>query len=111
MFAACYLGLEMCTKLLATGIFLGVPQSADAIVFSTYSVIALLSALAATQLSDLRKRGTWDFNSTSVMVNVASTARLLHDDTRLLLMVPFQAAFGFASSFVPFYIFGTVIWD
>ena len=29
----------------------------------------------------------------------------------MALIVPFQIAFGFASSFVPYYVFGTVITD
>jgi MFS family permease len=36
---------------------------------------------------------------------------LVYQDSRLALLLPFQIAFGFASSFVPYYVFGTVIAD
>lgn len=44
-----------------------------------------------------------------MLVNTLSVGNLLIEDVRLSLMIPFQVAFGFTSSFVPFYIFGTVI--
>mmetsp|Transcript_8037 Transcript_8037/g.13366 ORF Transcript_8037/g.13366 Transcript_8037/m.13366 type:complete len:460 (+) Transcript_8037:69-1448(+) len=112
IFAMSYLGLEMITKLLATGVFLGLPDDADAIIFTIYSVVAVLCAFVVSfGISDLDKYGTWDFNFNVMVFNVKSTGILLKEDVRLLLMVPFQVAFGFASSFVPYYIFGTVIAD
>ena len=35
-----------------------------------------------------------------------ATAKLVYTEPRLALIVPYQLAFGFASSFVPFYVFG-----
>jgi hypothetical protein len=111
IFAASYLGLEMVTKVLATIVFLTAPDIADFLIFSIYSAIAVAACFSVMSLHHLDEHGTWDFNTRVITLNVAATARLLWEDVRLLLMIPFQVAFGFTSSFVPFYVFGTVIAD
>lgn len=111
IFAACYLGFEMVTKVLATVVFLTAPSIAYFLIFSIYTCIAVVCCFFIAGLSDLDESGTWDFSPTTILINVASTSNLLMEDIRLTLMLPFQIAFGFTSSFVPFYIFGTVIAD
>lgn len=111
IFATSYLGLEMITKVLATAIFLAAPNAAAAIVFTVYTIIAVCSVFVVAALSDLNERGTWDFQYDVILANVGAASHLVYEDNRLLLMLPFQIAFGFASSFVPYYVFGTVIGD
>jgi len=57
----------------------------------------------------LEEYGTWDFNVSTIAANSSSAARLVYEDVRLALIIPFQIAFGFASSFVPYYVFGTLV--
>lgn len=109
VFATSYLGLEMVTKVMATLIFLSIPTSAPFIIFSIYTIIAVLSCFVIMTLSDLDESGTWDFSCETVASNVGAAGRLSYEDPRLALLLPFQIAFGFASSFVPYYVFGTVI--
>lgn len=109
IFATSYLGLEMVTKVLATVIFITTPDSAPFIIFTIYTVIAVSSCFVVAGLSDLDERGTWDFSCESITHNAGAAGKLVVEDPRLALMIPFQIAFGFASSFVPYYVFGTVI--
>lgn len=111
VFAISYLGLEMVTKGLATVLFLATPDHALAIIFSAYTIIAAMAAMVVLTLSDLKEEGTWDFNSQAVLTNAGATGKLVYEDPRLALLLPFQIAFGFASSFVPYYVLGTVVAD
>lgn len=109
IFAFSYLGLECITKLLATIVFIANESNAPSIIFTIYTVIAFLASFGMTRIDDLDEHGSWLFESDVISVNVAATGSLLISDSRLSLMIPFQIAFGLASSFVPFYVFGTVI--
>jgi hypothetical protein len=109
IFAFSYLGLECVTKLLATVVFIANESSAPSIIFSIYTIIAFLASFGMARIDDLDEHGSWTFDSEVVRANVAATGSLLLSDKRLALMIPFQVAFGLASSFVPFYVFGTVI--
>lgn len=111
IFATAYLGMEMITKVLATVIFLILPDAADILVFILYSIIAIGCCFVMLQLDELDEKGSWDFSYETVKTNVLSTGKLLATDIRLALMLPFQITFGFTSSFVPYYVFGTVIAD
>ena len=109
IFATAYLGLEMITKVLATLIFIFAPERAPAIIFTVYTCLAILSCLVVKSLDDLQEGGSWDFGVDTIITNSGSAAKLVYEDPRLALMLPFQISFGFASSFVPYYVFGTVI--
>lgn len=111
VFATAYLGLEMVTKVLATIIFLVTPDGAPWIIFTVYTAIAVSACFVVAGLSDVSEKGTWDFSCDTISANVAAAGKLVYEDIRLLLMIPFQISFGFASSFVPYYVFGTVIAD
>jgi hypothetical protein len=111
IFATAYLGLEMITKTLATILALVFPDSATTIIFSVYTIIAVASVFVVAILYDLDESGTWDFSTDTIVTNSMAAGKLVLEDPRLALMLPFQIAFGFASSFVPYYIFGTVIAD
>ena len=73
------------------------------------TVIAVASCFVVASLSGLEEDGTWDFSCATVAANVGAAGKLVYEDPRLALLLPFQIAFGFASSFVPYYVFGTVI--
>ena len=109
VFATSYLGLEMVTKVLATIIFLTASESAPFIVFTIYTSLAVSACFIIAGLSSLDEVGTWDFSFNSIAANSAAAGKLVMEDSRLALIIPFQIAFGFASSFVPYYVLGTVI--
>lgn len=111
IFATSYLGCEMITKVLATIIFLQFPDSAPFIIFTIYTTISVCATFVMLGLNDLNDKGTSDFSGKAIIANVGSVVSLVVSDNKLALMIPFQIAFGFASSYVPFYIFGTVIGD
>jgi hypothetical protein len=109
IFATFFLGLECSLRGLASIIFIGHGEAAQDVVFSVYTALAALSVAQLLNISDLNERGTWTFDSDYVISNTTATALLIYKDRRLSLLVPFQIAYGLASSFVPFYVFGTVI--
>lgn len=111
VFAATYLGLEMLTNIIATGVYFGLPTHANAVVFSLYAMIALLSCIFMGGISNLDEYGSWEFDYKDTVHNMGATFTLLKEDVRLMLMVPTQVSFGLITSFVPYYIYGTVISD
>lgn len=112
IFATFYLGVEMITKVMATAVFLSASDSvAKGVIFTIYTCAAVLSCFIITGLNLLDDAGTRDFSIGTIAVNVASTGKLMIEDKKFLSVIPFQLAFGFVSSMVPFYIFGTVIAD
>ena len=111
MFAGTYLGLEMVTKLVASGVYFGLDSNASAVVFTIYTVIAIISVISMMFISNLDEYGSWEFNYEDVVAYATAPARLLSQDVRLALMVPYQITFGLATTFVPYYIFGTVVSD
>jgi len=111
VFAACYLGAEVVTKVIATVVFISNEGSAPFIIFTTYTAIAFIAVFVVARLDDLRDEGTWDFDTTSIVRNSLAAGAILLDEPRLTLLVPFQFAFGFVSSFMTFHVFGTVIGD
>lgn len=111
IFATMFLGLEMITKLWGTVVFLISPAWASLVVFLSYTIASLVACLMISGLDDLQDSGNWDYSYKTVSTNAGAAARLVWTDTRMGLIAPFQIAFGFTSSFVPYYIFGTVISD
>ena len=111
IFATAFLGIETAAKLLATAFFLLFPTAAPGVIFSVYSLVALCSVGVVVYLEDLDETGYLSFSYRAVSEEAGKVARLMYLDRRLALLLPFQVAFGFASSFVPYYVFGTVIDD
>jgi hypothetical protein len=111
VFTTMFLGLEMFTKLLGTIVMLMSPQFGKIIIFVLYAAGAVFSCIMMLGLDDLKDPGTWQANYKVVSADAGAAARLMWLDKRMALIVPFQIAFGFASSFIPYYIFGTVIAD
>ena len=109
VFAFAYLGLENITKVLATLIWLWFPDDASFLVFSVYSVLAFISCFVVASIDDLDELGTWDFSVATVVSNSMSAGTVVVQDIRLTLMIPFQVSFGLCSSFVPYYVLGTII--
>lgn len=107
IFAACYLGFESVTKVLATIIYLlfGGAHHWRAVVFGTYSCLSFIAFLLCTQISHLevttvRKTTTWAELKSEVLAVVNG----LRNSQRLLLLVPYQICFGFHSGFIGVYI-------
>lgn len=50
-----------------------------------------------------------DIQINADILNVIVALRLLYEDRKFLSYLPLQAAFGFASSYIPFYVFGTIV--
>jgi hypothetical protein len=111
IFATSFLGVEMLTKLFATLIYLLAPLSAPFLIFFLYTAVSISGCFVISRLDNLGLPPTFDFSYVAVSRNAIAAAKLVYLDIRLSLLVPFQLAFGFASSFVPYYIFGTVISD
>jgi len=111
LFATSFLGIETAMKLLATVFFLIFPTSAPAVVFTIYFLVASASVVVVSYLEDLDETGTGAWTYRAVSEDAGKVSRLVYFDRRLTLLLPFQIAFGFASSFVPYYVFGTIIAD
>jgi hypothetical protein len=111
IFAAIYLGVEMVTGIIASGVYFGLSDNANTVVFSIYSMLSIFSMLSMLFISNLDEYGLWEFDVEDVLANATSTIRLLREDVRLLQMVPYQITFGLVSTFVPYYIYGTVVSD
>lgn len=109
IFAMAYLGIETLTKVLATVVYIVTPTHASAIIFSIYLFLSVVSVIVVALLSDLQETGTGDLNVEIIFINSVAAIQLVSTDPALALLVPFQIAFGFASSFLPFYVLGTVI--
>jgi hypothetical protein len=103
------LGIESITKVLATVVFIVSPEHASAIIFSIYLFLSVFSVGVMAVLRDLEETGTGNLKLETIFINSFSAIKLVSTDPALALLVPFQVAFGFASSFVPYYILGTVI--
>ena len=54
-------------------------------------------------------RGAGDVSVNMDLINILRGGKLLCEDKLLISMAPFQIAFGFASSYIPFYVFGTIV--
>ena len=111
IFATTFLGVEMITKLFATVVYLSIPKGWGArhILFAFYTVLSLAACYVIMGLDDLDSTATHDFSYKTVSKAAGAAAKLVYMEPRFALIVPYQLAFGFTSSFVPYYIFGTVI--
>lgn len=85
--------------------------SGPVIVFTLYAGIALLALVLMTQLDGLDEKGSWEFDAKALWHEALGTGWMLVSDPLLVLLVPVQVAFGFACSFVNYYVFGTIIAD
>ncbi len=110
IFAFYFLGLECTIRVFAGVLFLTLPNQATYdVVFAIYAIISLFAFYLMLGIDSLEDYGTQHFDSTTIVEDVMSTASLVSQDKRLLFLMPFQVAVGIAFSFVPFYVFGTII--
>jgi MFS family permease len=110
-FAMLYLGSEMVLKLVATLLysFSWGGMDSDIVVFGVYPCIALLAAVYMMWIKDLKDD---DVTQTTVMGGLKQALAsfiLSFCDLKLTLLLPFQISFGFASSFITYYVFGTIV--
>jgi len=80
-------------------------------VFTLYTCVALLALCFMTQLDGLDDEGTWVLDAAALWLDALDTGGMLISDPLLILLVPVQFAFGFACSFVNYYVFGSIIAD
>ena len=111
IFATTFLGCEMIIKLFATIIYFIIPKSwgAKYILFALYTLLSLIACSVIATITDLDSKPSYDFSYKTISKSAGAAARLVYMEPRFALIVPYQMAFGFASSFVPYYVFGTVI--
>ena len=111
IFATTFLGCEMITKLFATFVYLLIPMGwgAHKILFALYFIVSIIACTIIAQLNEINYIPTYDFSYKTVSKSAGAAAKLVYTETRFALIVPYQLAFGFTSSFVPYYVFGTVI--
>uniref|UniRef100_A0A7S0ST91 Major facilitator superfamily (MFS) profile domain-containing protein n=1 Tax=Chromulina nebulosa TaxID=96789 RepID=A0A7S0ST91_9STRA len=108
-FAFIFLFIELFTKIIATFLYLIAPTSGSVVIFMTYSLLSIGTCFVMSGIDDLNDPGNWDFTYSHISTDAGAAAKLLYLDGKLPLLMPFQLTFGFASSFVPYYVFGTVI--
>lgn len=111
IFATSFLGIEMITKLFATGVYLLIPTGywAPCVIFSLYTAVSFISCYLIAAMHDLGVGPNYDFSYKVISKSAGAAAKLVVKEPRMALLVPYQLAFGFTSSFVPYYVFGTVV--
>eukprot|EP01034_Spumella_vulgaris_P021875 gene21875-27950_t len=109
LFATYFLYMEMAAKLFATIVYVLAPEGAPFLVFSLYTMIAMASCFVVAGLNDLDDVGSWEFSYKTISHDVGAAGRLVYEDQRLVLIIPYQIAFGFTSSLIVYYVMGTVI--
>lgn len=112
IFGALTLFIEMFIKIFTSTVFLSIPANvAEFIIFTSYFGISIATTLVIASLSELEEFGNWTKDVTEISSHVSATAKLIMEDRRLQLVLPFQIAYGFTSSFIPFYVFGTIVYE
>jgi hypothetical protein len=112
-FAFLYLGSEMILKLVATLLYSiswgGIDS--DIVVFGVYPCIALGSAAFMMFVQDLHDQEKGPITAAEGLQQAWSSFCLSFSELRLSLLLPYQMTFGFATSFVTYYVFGTIVSD
>jgi MFS family permease len=111
IFATAYLGMEVVTKCVSTGLFLTVPNHATTIVFIVYTVLSVISAGIILYISDLGTVGSFKLTRAGISITKLENVRnlLASDDKRILYLMPMQVSFGLSTSLLIYYVFGTII--
>lgn len=76
-----------------------------------FAVFALLANVASLSMLSLLEVDS-EIQEMSVhidVLNLLTIGQLLLRDTWFVLMIPYLFVFGFASSYIPFYVFGTIV--
>ena len=89
------------------------------ILFALYAMAAQVSCFLMIYISNVEQEssgsskywGAGDVGVNMDLINILRGGRLLCEDKLLISMTPFLVAFGFASSYIPFYVFGTIVDD
>lgn len=109
IFTAYFLGFEFLLKIMATVLYFAVSTRAEYVIFLSYAVLAWIACLIGFRMLDLDDPPTGNFNWAVIAENATLTGKLLYLDAKLMLLVPFQIAFGLTSSMMTYYILGTVV--
>ena len=76
--------------------------------FAFYALVSNISCFVLITLLNVDAE-VYETNLNIDLLNIRLAGKLLVWDIKLLFMLPLQISFGFASSYIPFYLFGTVI--
>merc|ERR1711965_361692 len=91
IFATAYLGMEVWTKCCSTGLFLTLPaKDATTIVFTVYTILAVVSSAAVLYISNLGVEGSFNILKAGVSIAKLTNAKALlcGDDNRILFLLP-----------------------
>ncbi|GMH75989.1 hypothetical protein TrVE_jg12144 [Triparma verrucosa] len=108
LFAFFYLSEEVALKLLST-LITQVLELDWLVVFISYSVIAFLSAVGILFVYKFPEEAAKENDKKDFCYKVTAATRLLTTDTKMPLMIPMNAVFGFAAAFLNSYVTGQVI--
>lgn len=117
VFAFIYLGGEVSLKLLSS-VLLKVPKGGEALLFSTFSAIAIGSTVAMIFVKDMNQflpPVTVDPNTPKVRPTLASkilpAVNLLLTDPKMVLLYPAQLSFAFMATFLNSYSNSHIVKD
>jgi hypothetical protein len=81
---------------------------AKILLFAVFSLVANIASLAMLSLLEVDSE-IQEMNLHIDIFNLLTIGQLFLRDTWFALMMPYQFVFGFASSYIPFYVFGTIV--
>jgi hypothetical protein len=105
LFATCYLGFEITFKFAGAGI----QSQSSMAMYLCFVCVGFASALGMATIDDLAAESMEPISCDTVMKKSSSAIRLLVADPKMVLMLPYEMAFGFASAFLNSYISPKVV--
>ncbi len=111
IFATTYLALECVTKALASLIFWAFPNSGGPIVFSTYTVLSVLSCFLVLKIDNLGFKTEANLHMSDLLSFEKATKaiKLLRNSPQMKWLIPFQVSFALSAALLAYYIFGTIV--
>jgi hypothetical protein len=109
IFAVVLLGAEMTVKLGGSAMFAMMGSFGGWALAILFIAGAVFAVFVIMRVKTLDMKGAWDTSLATMCKETGAVAREVYTDKRVALLLPFQMAFGLASSFVPYYIYGTVV--
>lgn len=106
-FASIFLFFEVCLKLGAATLQLVGGKTAVNVMYVAFFVIGMVSAFGMTRIEDIES-DTKPISCNMILEKSSAAGRLLCTRPEMVLLVPFQVTFGFASSFINSYVSGNV---
>ena len=108
-FSFIYMSLEITMKISSSlYLFWFASDKSQVLLFAVLSLFANVASLSMLSLLEIDS-DVQEVNVNIDILNVVMACQLIVQDVWLVLMIPYQFVFGFASSYIPFYVFGTII--